>query len=327
MRFSTGRNAAYAVLTFLTNGLSTLLALALFFQALEWFALDYRTRLWTTAAVACGTLMLPYSTTFNVHGLVAAWLFTGFYYFLRAQRAAGDKQWLLLSGLAFASCAAMDHGTVFLYAAFWALLMFRGERRAALWFLLPASLTLLPTASYYYSIGGSFKPFAARPELFAYAGSAWVGTDNNAREHLTGEGWNSLAFAMRYGFLCLFGPRGFLVYQPLIWLALYGLVRTLYRRLLFWQEALAITAGSAAMMLLLLRQYQLRRLELQRPLVCRVPSLMGLLRSSCHRIDRRAQVAGRAPAGDGGRFPLLRGGRCCRSLAPPESHGLSVAPL
>jgi len=249
LHFSTGRNAAYAVLTFLTNGLSTLLALVLFFQALEWFGLNYLARLWTTVAVACASLLLPYSTTFNVHGLVAAWLFTGLYCFLRAQRASGEKRWLLLSGLAFAACAAMDHGTVFLYAAFLALLILRGERRAAAWFLLPASITLLPTAIYYYWLGGSLLPFAARPELFAYPGSAWVGTGNEAREHLTGEGWNSPAFAIRYGFLCLFGPRGFLVYNPLIWLAIYGLVRTLHRRLLFWQEALAITCGSAAMML------------------------------------------------------------------------------
>ncbi len=250
LRFSPRKSAAYAILTFLTNGLSTILALAIFYRALAWFNLRQSMRLLLAAGVACGTLILPYSTTYNVHGLVAAWLFIGFYCFLRAGMEESPRQWMLCSGLAFSACAALDHGAVFLYAAFCALLLARRERRQELlWFLLPACVTLLPTAGYYYVIGGSFKPLAARPELFAYPGSPWTDLSSPNHEDLTGGVWNSPWFALRYGLLCLFGPRGFLIYNPLIWVAIYGLGITIRRRLRFWQEAVAIALGSVSMML------------------------------------------------------------------------------
>jgi hypothetical protein len=249
-RFSPEPNAAYAILTFIMNGLSTAGALILFFRALEWFRLSDTRRLLLTAGVACGTLVLPYSTTFNVHGFVAALLFAGFYCFMRAADSP-TRHWSLYAGLAFSMCVAMDHGTAFLYAAFCLLLVLRPERRRqVLWFVLPAFFTILPTAVYYYSIGGSLTPFAARPELFRYPGSPWIEKSNNPfREQLTGGSWNSARFALQYGFLCLFGPRGFLIYNPLLWIALYGLGLTILRRLAFWREAVAVAAGSVAMML------------------------------------------------------------------------------
>jgi hypothetical protein len=249
LRFSPRKSAALAILTFLTNGLSTILALAVFYRALAWFNLRQSTRLPVAGGVACGTLILPYSTTYNVHGLVAAWLFIGFYCFLRAGMEESPRRWMLGSGLAFSACAALDHGTVFLYAAFCVLLLARRESRELLWFVLPACVTLVPTAAYYYVIGGSFKPLAARAELFAYAGSPWTDPSSPQHESLTGGEWNSPRFAIRYGFLCLFGPRGFLIYNPLIWVAIYGLGITVGRRLRFWQEAVTIALGSVGMML------------------------------------------------------------------------------
>jgi hypothetical protein len=254
LRFGEGRNAAYFLLTFATNGLSTILALLLFFRSLAWRDLGWNVRLLFTAGVACGTLVLPYSTTFNVHGFVAAWLFIGFYFLVTSGIGEYQRPSLFLSGIAFSLCAAMDHGTVFFYIAFVvSALIRRVSRKAILWFLLPACLTLLPTAAYYYFVGGSFKPFAARPELFSYPGSFWTQLDDPAlnltHEKLTGGQLNSLEFALRYGFLCLFGPHGFLIFNPLIWIAIWGLVRTIRHRLQFWCEAVAIASASLAMML------------------------------------------------------------------------------
>jgi hypothetical protein len=248
LRFGPGANAAYAILTFATNGLSTVFALVLFFRALAWLQLSESTRVWLTAGLACGTLLLPYSTTFNAHGLVGAWLFIGFYYFVRSGMARGSAA-IWVSGLIFSTCAAIDHGTVLFFAAFFIALLFRGDRRVdAFRFALPALVSLLPTALYYYGIGGSLKPFAARLELFAYEGSPWLNHSSLYADALTGAGWNSPGFALRYGFLCLFGPRGFLVYNPLALATLAGMVVTIRRRLAFWQEAVAIAAASAAMM-------------------------------------------------------------------------------
>jgi hypothetical protein len=248
IRFSQGPNAAYAILIFATNGLSTVIALVLFFRALAWLKVPDRTRLLLTAGVACGTLVLPYSTTLNVHGLDAAILLAGFYCFVRGGIPDASRRWMLLSGLCFSLCAALEHGTLFLYAAFSVLILVCRDRRASLlWFLLPSVVTLAPTEAYYYLVGGSLQPFGGRPELFVYPGSVWVDPSSHAYEQLTGTGWNSLGFALRYGFLCLLGPRGFLIYNPLVWIALYGMARTIARRQAFWREAIAIAAGSTMM--------------------------------------------------------------------------------
>ena len=193
-----------------------------------------------------------YSTTFNVHGVMAAWLFIGLFCLLKSDRGERKPEWMFASGFIFSLCAAMDHGTVFFYAAFGAMLVLRREKfRNVALFVLPACLTLLPTAAYYYLIGGSIKPFATRPELFAYQGSYWTNTDpkiNPFHDKLTGEHWNSPATAIRYGLACLFGPHGFLVYNPLLVIAIAGIVQTIRRRMLFWREAAAIACGSAVMM-------------------------------------------------------------------------------
>lgn len=252
LHFSDKRNAAFAILTFATNGLSTILALVLFFHALTWQNLGRDRRLLITCALACGTLILPYSTTFNVHGVMAAWLFAGFFALLKSGMAEDKSKWMFVSGFLFSLCAAMDHGTVFFYASFGAMLILRRESlRNIGWFILPACLTLLPTAAYYYVVGGSIKPFAARPELFSYEGSYWTIADprvNPFHDKLTGEQWNSPLTALRYGLACLFGPHGFLIYNPMLVIAIAGLAITVRRRLQFWREATAIVCGSVVMM-------------------------------------------------------------------------------
>jgi len=252
LHFSDGRNAGFAILTFAINGVSTMLALILFFRALAWHNLSRELRVLITCGLAFGSLILPYSTTFNVHGVMAAWLFIGLFCLLKSDRGERKPEWMFASGFIFSLCAAMDHGTVFFYAAFGAMLVLRREKfRNVALFVLPACLTLLPTAAYYYLIGGSIKPFATRPELFAYQGSYWTNTDpkiNPFHDKLTGEHWNSPATAIRYGLACLFGAHGFLVYNPLLVIAIAGIVQTIRRRMLFWREAAAIACGSAVMM-------------------------------------------------------------------------------
>ena len=252
LHFSDKRNAAVGILTLATNGLSTMLALVLFFHALTWQNLGRELRLLFTCALACGTLILPYSTTFNVHGVMAVWLFVGLFALLKSRMEENKAKWMFVSGFMFSLCAAMDHGTVFFYAAFGAMLLLRRESIGNIfWFVLPASLTLLPTAAYYYLIGGSIRPFATRPELFSYEGSYWTITDprvNPFHDKLTGEHWNSPLAAFRYGLACLFGPHGFLIYNPLLVIAIAGLGNTIRRRLPLWREAAAIVCASVVMM-------------------------------------------------------------------------------
>jgi len=119
------------------------------------------------------------------------------------------------------------------------------NRPAAMRFLLAGMPPLVLTAAYYYAIGGKLTPFAARPELFAYPGSVWS-YDGDIYHRLTGAAWNSWAIALRYAMELLIGPHGFLIYNPLAWLALYGVVQTVRRRDPWSCEAAAVLVGSCA---------------------------------------------------------------------------------
>jgi hypothetical protein len=245
IRFTPGKNYAVPILTLLTNGLSALLGLVLLFRALSWWDLSWELRLCITTVTGCGTLLLPYSTTLNVHGFVAAWLFFGFYLLVSSATAKSSNLLVFLAGLAFSLCASVDHATAAFYASFGLDLLLRPERRKqVIWFLLPACLTVAPTLVYYFVISGSIKPIAARPELFTYPGSIWA----QGKEQLTGAHWNSVGFALEYGLKCLFGRGGILTYSPVLIIAIYGMARTIRRRLRFWREAVAVAAASFLML-------------------------------------------------------------------------------
>ena len=245
MRLESDAPATYVLVTFAINGIPMLVGLSLFFFALSWTSLPPFLHLPLTASLACATLILPYTTTLNSHGLCAALMCIGVYFFLlilNSERARGGA---LASGFAFSLCAAADHAMLAFLALLAVCLLVRPERRKlTFWFLLPTLVTLLPTFLYYYSIGHSIEPFAARPEFFLYPGSPWV-SSGESTARLTGASRNSLPFAIKYGFLMLFGKRGFLLYNPLGVVAIYGMVRAIAARSKYWREALAALLGSA----------------------------------------------------------------------------------
>jgi hypothetical protein len=243
MQLGPNHHAAYVVMTFAMNGLGMMVGLVFFFRALRWSSLPQRLHLPLTASLACGTLLLPFSTTSNSHGLCAALMAIGLYYYLISRESGVAAFW---SGLAFAVCGAADHTMLAFYGLFGVcILLGPGRRSRVLWFFLPGVLTMAATLGYYFTIGHSIKPFAARPELFVYPGSQWSMTgDPQAR--LTGVAWNPLSFALRYGALLLAGPRrGFLIYNPASWLALYGIALSVWRKAEYWREAVAVMVASA----------------------------------------------------------------------------------
>jgi hypothetical protein len=246
MRLDVGRNLTYVVVTLAMNALTTIIGLIFFFRALRFTDLPQRWHLPLTASLAFGTLLLPFSTTLNSHAFCAALMAAGLYFLLlsrESEQARGAAFW---SGLAIASACAADHAMLAFYAVFALCILMRPEWRSrALWFLLPGFLTMAPTCAYYYAVGHSIMPFNVRPELYVYPGSQWK-TSGDAGTRLTGGSWNSPAFAARYGALMLAGPRrGFLIYNPTSFLALYGLGRTIWTRKKYWREAVAVAAGSA----------------------------------------------------------------------------------
>lgn len=246
MRLGPRESLSYVILTFGLNGIATLAGMVFFFLALRWSTLPPMLHLPVAASLACGTLLLPFSTTLTSHSFCAALMAIGLYYYLLSQESTHTRGAAFWSGMAFSLSAAADHALLAFYGLFAVCILLRRQGRGrALWFFLPSLLTIVPTFAYYYAIGHSIKPFAARPELFAYPGSPWLATGESTAR-LTGGSWNSWAFAARYGFLLLLGKRGFLLYNPTACIALYGLARTVWTKAKFWREALAVSVGSAA---------------------------------------------------------------------------------
>ncbi|MEO8368681.1 MAG: hypothetical protein ABI806_05750 [Candidatus Solibacter sp.] len=235
LRLGPGRVAAYTIVTFAVNGLMTVIGLAFFWRALAWSEVPERWHLAVTASLACGTLLLPFGTTMNGHGFSAALLSMGLYFYVRG----GAVFW---AGLAFGLAGASDHALLVFFGAFGLSAMARWGK-GAVWFFVAGALALAPVGVYYYAVGHSLVPIAARPELFVYSGSVWS-ADGGIYNRLTGAGWNSGQFAASYGVKLLVGPHGFLIYNPASWLALYGMALVIRRRMRYWIEAAGAAAGS-----------------------------------------------------------------------------------
>ena len=245
MRLGPDHAATYALVTFALNGLSTLAGMVFFFRTLQWTSLRQRLYVPITASLACGTLLLPFSATLNSHGFCAALMAIGLYCFLLSQESDAPHGAAFWSGMAFSLCAAADHAMLVFYALLGGCILLQpGRRGRMLWFVLPGILTLVPTCAYYYAIGHSIKPLAARAELFVYPGSFWTAT-GEFEQRLTGASWNPWPFAAIYGPLLLVGPHGFLIYNPTASLALYGLARSIWTKAKYWREAAAVLVGSA----------------------------------------------------------------------------------
>ena len=70
-------------------------------------------------------------------------------------------------------------------------------------------------------------------KYFYYPGSPWYARPGK----LSGMGINSPGFLLEYSLVALVGRKGFLLYNPLLLLALPCLVMEIVRRGRFWREA------------------------------------------------------------------------------------------
>lgn len=232
---------SYVLIVVLLMGLSTMLCLIAFYHALAFTGAGETTRLLMTAGLAFATLLLPWSTTLNNHSFSASWTFIGFYFLLRARllESGNRHRSLLLAGASVGLAAAADSACVLFAAGFALYILLSKELRPAIfWYAAAAFLIVLPGLVINYTITGDLRPAAAHGELFLYPGSYWIGSS----EHLSGISRNSLGFALRYGWLCLFGRNGFLLYDPLLLIALYQGIRLIAARRSFWREALLVIA-------------------------------------------------------------------------------------
>jgi hypothetical protein len=235
----------YYLVTLLTVKLFWLLGSIAFFHALRFTGLEARKCFLASIALALGSLYFSWSTTFNSHELAASFLSIGFYFILRARFSTNVN--LNLSGAAFflALASTADMPTGVFYALF-LLYVWRDARlrSGVVFYLLPLLVTVLPAFAMTYSIHHSIVPVQIVKSYFDYPGSPWIGSTQ-----LSGTHGNNALFVLRYAPLLFIGPRGFLLYNPIAWVALWGLVRAIRQRGPFFNEAVVIATGSGILAL------------------------------------------------------------------------------
>jgi hypothetical protein len=238
-RLREGPSLAYFVITLLTVTLVWLCGTVALFYALEFTGLDVERRTLACLALGVGSTFLTWATTFNNHEIAAGCISIGFMFLLKARFETGARN-LALAGLFLSIAAASDMPTAIFYVVFSGYVIARKEtRRNIVFFLLPMILTAVPTAVADFAIHRSIMPVQIYPQYFQYPGSPWLGSGE-----LSGVGTNDLGFTFTYAVRTLFGPAGFLLYNPLLFLAAYGCVRVIQQRERFWPECLCVLLGS-----------------------------------------------------------------------------------
>jgi len=192
---------------------------------------------------AFASLAFCWSSSFNNHSLAASSLMIAFYFYLRGKND-DEHQALFWSGLFFGLAASMDIPTAIFLLGFGLLVIHKWRfSTKALLFSAAALIPLSIHLTVNYSIGGTLLPLQIKPEFFVFEGSVW--TESN---DLSGVNINSALFTAQYAFISLFGPKGFVWYNPLL-LILTPLVISNVRRTKFLQlETLVILLGTFILM-------------------------------------------------------------------------------
>ena len=232
---------AYFAITFGLSGVSFLICLVCFYDALLRVGLDDTAATWMTAMLGLGTLCLSFSTALNNHSFPASWLFIGMYFLLRA-RDSHRPLWMWAAGCSFALAVGADTSTALLVAGFGVYVLLESSlRRRALAIVIPCAVVLAAGAAYNYAICGSLRPMQVTPQYFDYPGGHFA----PGGEPLTGITRNPLPFALNYLGQLLFGWNGFLLYSPLLLFAIAAAIITIVRRRALWKLAVAVLVTSA----------------------------------------------------------------------------------
>ncbi len=245
LKLSYGWNLAYYLIILLTVKLFWLFGLVAFYFSLEYCNLDDKGRLWLTAALGFASLYFTWSSTFNNHSLAASQLIIGFYFLLKAKFSGSPGKNLFFSGFFLSLAGATDVPIGLFYVLFSFYIIFNPDLRKKIGFyLIPVFFTVFPTFIVNYYISGSFVPVKMVKAYFQYPFSPWVGSNN-----LSGMKINQGMFFLSYSFHTLIGKNGFLLYNPLLFLALPYLVRETGKNHKFRFEALIISIASIIIVL------------------------------------------------------------------------------
>ena len=243
LRLNLGVNAATYLITLIVIKGLWLGGLVAFYDALGFTRLTDRMRLWLTLALGIASLYFTWSSTFNNHSVAASFLIIGFDMLLRARLSGAEKRHLFWAGLCLALAGSADAPSGAFYVGGLVYLAADSRmRRAAAYYLFPLLITVVPTLAVNYSISGSLVPVQMVRAYFQYPGSKWLGPKGN---ELSGTGINTGRFLAEYVFNSLVGSRGFILYNPLLFLAIPLLARECAAGRKFRGEGLLVGIATA----------------------------------------------------------------------------------
>jgi hypothetical protein len=244
LKLDLGWNLAYYLITLIVVKGLWLAGLIAFYHALGFTALAEKPRIWLTLALGVASLYFAWTSTYNNHAMAAALLMIGFYFILKARfRPPSYRASLALAGFFLSLAGTTDVPNGAFYAGF--LIYIIADRRlrsGVVYYLLPLVATVLPALALNYSISGSLMPVQTVRAYFEYPGSKWVGAKG---KELSGMGVNQLDLLIPYAFNSLIGSKGFILYNPLLFLAIPYLIRECGPKREFRKEALTIGLASA----------------------------------------------------------------------------------
>jgi len=245
IRLHAGRSLAYYLVTLLTIKLFWLLGALAFYASLRFTGLDPEKRFLVSLALGIGSLYFSWALVFNNHALAAACLSIGFYFLLSARHGAAVRRNLGAAAFFLLFAGTADMPTGIFYVLFLPYVLRDPRLRSGVvFYLLPILVTFVPALAINYSIHGSIMPVQIVRSYFEYPGSPWIGS-----EKLSGVRVNDLRFALTYAAGLFVGPKGFLLYNPMLGVALWGLVRAVRQKGHFFHEALVVGAGSVTLVL------------------------------------------------------------------------------
>ena len=207
-RLENGWNLSYYLIILLTVKLFWLAAVLAFKKTLVLLQVERDTIPFFVVIFAFASIMFTWSATFNNHSLAASSMAIAFMYYLSGKIERKHTA-VLVSGFFFGLAGAMDIPTSIFLVGF-SLLVFNEWKlsRTTISFISAALIPLSLHLAVNYSIGHTLLPLQVVPEFFDYQDSVW------------GEGVraNSLWVTLYYAIGSLLGTRGFLWYNPLLFL-------------------------------------------------------------------------------------------------------------
>jgi len=241
-------NLAYYLITLLSVKLFWFFGIITFFLLLDFTSTEKKWKYLLSIIMGIGTLYFTWSSTFNNHSLAASFLIIGIYYIFKFDNNRDINKYIFLSGLFLSLASVSDIPTIVFYVGYLIYICLKHKSyKMYVFYILPLLITVLPTLLINYNISGSFIPMQIVKSNFIYDGSPWVESGN--LNSISGSSMNSGIFLFLNAIKLLIGYKGFLLYNPLLFFAIFYLVQHVIKKGEYFHHALIIGIASAILIL------------------------------------------------------------------------------